>query len=85
MLKALEVPSKAIAELTVEMNKPRIAASVALSGYECSGCGCRFPETRAPKGRTMVETQRLEKIHIQREFARHVCSQGMVSGRAQRS
>jgi len=62
------------AALTMEMNKPGIAASVALSGYECSGCGCRFPETRMPKGRTAAETLRLESIHIRREFARHVCS-----------
>jgi hypothetical protein len=32
-----------------------------------------FPETRAPRGRTPAETLLLEKIHIQREFARHIC------------
>jgi hypothetical protein len=60
----------AIADLTTEMNKPRIAALVALSGYHAADC--RFPETRAPRGRTAAETRRLEKIHVQREFARHV-------------
>src|SRR3984893_18413136 len=71
-----EPPARAIAELTAEINKPRFAASaVALNGYECSGCGCRFPETRAPKGRTPEESRRLEKIHIQREFAQHVCAE----------
>lgn len=63
-----------IAELKLKMDKPRIAASAfGLTGYECSRCGCRFPETRAPKGRTKAETRRLEKIHAKREFARHVC------------
>jgi hypothetical protein len=32
-----------------------------------------FPETRAPRGRTPAETRLLEKIHVQREFARHIC------------
>jgi hypothetical protein len=50
MLKAHEVPTTELAALTAEMNKPRIAAALALNAYECSGCGCRFPETRAPKG-----------------------------------
>jgi len=75
MLKAREPSAKVIAALTVEMNKPRIAASVALSGYECSGCGCKFPETRAPKGLTLAETRLLGKIHLQQEFERHLCSQ----------
>jgi hypothetical protein len=74
MLKVDEPSAKAIAALTIEMNKPRIAASaLALNAYECSGCGCRFPETRAPKGRTPEETRLLEKIHVQREFSRHIC------------
>jgi DNA-directed RNA polymerase subunit RPC12/RpoP len=75
MLKSLEVPTKAIAELTVEMNKPRIAASVALTGYKCSRCGCQFPESKPPKGRTAVESQRLAKAHTAREFALHVCAE----------
>ena len=75
MWKAHEVPTKAIAALTAEMNKPRIAASVALTGYACSRCGCQFPETRPPKGRTAVESRRLEKAHTAREFALHVCSE----------
>jgi hypothetical protein len=42
-----EPPARAFAELSTEMGKSRFAASaVALNGYECSGCGCRFPETR---------------------------------------
>jgi hypothetical protein len=61
-------------EVTIEMNKPRIAASaLGLIGYECSRCGLRFPETWAPKGRTPAQTRRLEKIHAKREFARHTC------------
>src|ERR1700675_540704 len=76
MLKSHEVPTKAIAELTTEMNKPRIAASVrGLKGYACSRCGCQFPETRPPKGRTPVESRRLEKAHTAREFALHVCAE----------
>ena len=60
----------------VEMTKPRATASVlAFTGYECSRCGCRFPETRAPRGRTSAATWLLEKIHVRREFARHVCSE----------
>jgi hypothetical protein len=67
--------NEAIEEVTIEMNKPRITASaLGLTGYECTRCGCRFPETRPPKGRTQAETRRLEKIHAKREFARHVCS-----------
>jgi hypothetical protein len=74
MLKVHEPSARAIAALTIEMNKPRIAASAAaLNAYECSACGCRFPETRAPKGRTLQETRLLEKIHAQREFGRHIC------------
>jgi hypothetical protein len=74
MLKAHEPSATALAALTIEMNKPRIAASaLALNAYQCIGCGCRFPETRAPKGRTPEESRSLEKIHVQREFARHVC------------
>jgi hypothetical protein len=46
-----------IAEVKLEMDKPRIAASaLGLTGYECSGCGCRFPETRAPMGRESANT-----------------------------
>jgi hypothetical protein len=76
MARTHELPTKEIAALSVEMGKPRFAASaLALTGYECSGCGCRFPETRAPKGRTPEETRRLEKIHVQREFARHSCAE----------
>jgi hypothetical protein len=75
MLKAHEAPTKAIAELTMEMNKPRIAASVALTGYACSRCGCQFPESQPPKGRTAVESRRLEKAHTAREFALHVCAE----------
>jgi hypothetical protein len=76
MLKSHEVPTKAIAELTSEMNKPRIAASVRkLNGYACNRCGCQFPESRPPKGRTAVESRRLEKAHAAREFALHVCSE----------
>ena len=76
MLKSHEVPTKAIAELTTEMNKPRIAASVrGLKRYACNRCGCQFPETRPPKGRTAVESRRLEKAHAAREFALHVCSE----------
>jgi hypothetical protein len=57
-----------------ETVRPRAGVSaLALVGYVCTGCGCRFPESRAPKGRTPTETQLLEKIHVQREFARHVC------------
>jgi hypothetical protein len=48
-------------------------SALALVGYVCTGCGRRFPESRAPKGRTPAETRLLEKIHVQREFARHVC------------
>jgi hypothetical protein len=33
-----------------------------------------FPETRAPRGRTSAETRLLEKIHVQREFAQHICA-----------
>jgi rubredoxin len=47
--------------------------SVCAHGYKCSGCGYMFPETRAPRGRMLAETRLLEKIHVQREFARHVC------------
>jgi len=75
MLKAHEVPAKAIAELTVEMNKPRIAASVALTGYACSRCGSQFPESQPLKGRTAVESRRLAKAHTAREFALHVCAE----------
>src|ERR1700693_4143991 len=69
-LKAHEAPTKAIAKLTMEMNQPRIAASVALTGYACSRCGCQFPETRPPGGRPPVESRRLEKAHT----APRVCS-----------
>ena len=76
MLKSHEVPTKAIEELTTEMDKPRFAASaLALTGYACSRCGCQFPESRPPKGRTAVESRRLEKAHTAREFALHVCSE----------
>jgi hypothetical protein len=77
MARTHELPTKEIAALTGEMGRPRFAASaLTLTGYECSGCGCRFPETRAPIGRTPKETRRLEKIHVQREFARHSCAEG---------
>ena len=76
MLKSHEVPTKAIAELTTEMGKSRFAASaLALKGYVCSRCGCQFPESQPPKGRTAVESRRLEKAHTAREFALHVCSE----------
>jgi hypothetical protein len=75
MLKAHEVPTKEMAELTAEMSKPRIATSVVLTGYACSRCGCQFPETRPPKGSTAVESRRLEKAHTAREFALHVCAE----------
>jgi len=73
MVESLEVPTKEIAQLTFEMNKPRIAASVALAGYKCSRCGCHFPES--PKGRTAVESRGLAKAHTAREFALHVCAE----------
>jgi hypothetical protein len=72
-MNAHEPPARVFAELSTEMGNHFAASAVTLNGYECSGCGCRFPETRAPKGRTPEETRRLEKIHVQREFARHVC------------
>jgi hypothetical protein len=75
MLKAHEVPKKEIAALNAEFNKPRIAASVALTGYACSRCGCQFPESQPPKGRTAVESRRLAKAHTAREFALHVCAE----------
>lgn len=71
-----EPAARAIAELTTEMGKPRFAASArALTGYACTGCGSRFPESRPPKGRTQAESRLLEKIHVRREFARHVCAE----------
>jgi hypothetical protein len=75
MLKAYEIPTKKIAALTAEMNKPRVAASVVLKGCACSRCGCQFPESQPPKGRTAVESRRLEKAHAAREFALHVCAE----------
>src|ERR1700682_5879829 len=76
MLKPHEVPTKAIAELTIEMGKPRFAASAfALTGYACNRCGCQFPESQPPKGRTAVESRRLAKAHAAREFALHVCAE----------
>jgi hypothetical protein len=76
MLKTHEIPTKEIAEVTAEMGKPRFAASArALKGYACSKCGCQFPETRPPKGRTAVESRWLEKAHAAREFALHVCAE----------
>ncbi len=71
MAKTLE----AIAEMKQELAKPRAtASSFMLIGYECSGCGCRFPETRPRKGRTPAESRRLEKLRVTREFAEHVCA-----------
>jgi hypothetical protein len=56
--------------------EPIVAQTVrcALIGYQCSVCGCMFPETPAPRGRTSAETRLLEKIHVQREFAQHICA-----------
>jgi hypothetical protein len=59
-----EISPKAFAESSV---------SSARITYACSGCRCRFPETRPPQGRTPAEAQRLEKIHVEREFAQHIC------------
>src|ERR1700686_5456889 len=71
-----ELPTKEITEMTGEMGRPRFAASaLALTGYACSRCGCQFPESQPPKGRTAVESRRLEKAHAAREFALHVCSE----------
>ena len=76
MLKSHEMPTKAIAELTIEMGKPRFAASaLALTGYVCSRCGCRLRESQPPKGRTAVDSRRLAKAHTAREFALHVCAE----------
>jgi hypothetical protein len=76
MLKSHEVATKAIAELTSEMNNARIATSVRkLKGYAGNRCGCQFPESRPPKGRTAGESHRLEKARAAREFALHVCSE----------
>jgi hypothetical protein len=58
-----------------EMSKPRAAASTfMLIGYECSRCGCRFPETRPPKGRTAAESLRLEPSHTATKFEAHICA-----------
>ena len=78
-------PARAFAAPTVEMDKPGIAASVlACTGYECSGCGCRVPETRPPQGRARTGTCLLEKIHMEREFARQsLCSARMVETEGQ--
>lgn len=74
MARAHDRPTKAIAALTAELNKPRIAAS-ALMGYECSRCHCQFPETRPPIGDTSAESQRLAKAHAARQIALHVCTE----------
>jgi len=76
-MNAHEPPARVFAELSTGNHHFAVSA-VALNGYECSGCGCRFPETRAPRGRTPEETRRLEKIHVQREFAQHICGVAVV-------
>jgi hypothetical protein len=68
--------AKSIAELTTEMAKPRAAASVlAFTGYECSRCGRRFPETHPRKSQTTAESRRIEEAHAAGDFALHVCSE----------
>ena len=42
--------------------------------YECSACRRRFPDAKPPEGKTEAETRLLGRIHLQREFARHLCT-----------
>lgn len=86
MRKVKRPSAKEIAKLTAEMAMPRATASVlALMGYECSRCGCRFPESRPRKGRTDAESRLIEEALAAKEFEKHACSErGWPSTKATR-
>jgi hypothetical protein len=44
-------------------------------GYECSWCGCRFPESANSEGVSLFEKRHLAKVLRDKEFAEHVCSE----------
>jgi hypothetical protein len=43
-------------------------------GYECSWCGCRFPETADPGGVSLFEKRHLAKVLREKQFLEHGCS-----------
>lgn len=44
-------------------------------GHACSWCGCRFPESRPPEGYSPSDASRLRKLHREKQFAAHICSE----------
>ena len=44
-------------------------------GYECSWCGCRFPETAVSDGVSLFEKRHLAKVLREKQFLEHVCSE----------
>ena len=42
-------------------------------GYECSRCGCRFPEYAIRKGPPMFEERILKRALAEKEFSSHTC------------
>jgi hypothetical protein len=43
-------------------------------GYECSWCGCRFPETAVSDSVSLFEKRHLVKVLREKQFAEHVCA-----------
>jgi hypothetical protein len=48
-------------------------------GYECSWCGCRFPETVVPAGDSLFEKRHVAKVLREKQFLEHVCSESHVA------
>ena len=48
-------------------------------GYECSWCGCRFPETAIPGGISLFEKRHLAKVLREKQFLEHASSESHVA------
>ncbi len=48
-------------------------------GYECSWCGCRFPETAVPDGDSLFGKRHVAKVLREKQFLEHVCSKSHVA------
>jgi len=66
--------SNTLAEVTIAMARPRLAASVsACSATNAAVAVVYSPKARPCRGRTVAESRRIEEAHAAREFALNVC------------
>src|ERR1700685_3490191 len=47
-------------------------------GYECSWCGCRFPETPNSDHASLFEKRHLAKVLREKQFSDHFCSETRI-------